>query len=95
MGMNRLPGSFSAERAASTRVFAFSWQRNGWLSRLVLGVVGIAAMALTLLLSVVFVAVALFGLAAAVIYLRWHARKLRKAMQPDVIEGQVRSRSVE
>jgi O-antigen/teichoic acid export membrane protein len=79
-----------------------SVQPKSWLGRVAVAIAGAAAMVVAFFLSIIALAVVAGLVAAAVIYLLWTTRRLRRAMREQasamreqVIEGEVESRDIQ
>jgi hypothetical protein len=79
----------------TVRVVHVSVQPKSWIGRLVLGIVGVAAMVVAVFLSVIAFAVVAGLVAVALIYLLWVTRPARRAMRDQVIEGEVKGRDIQ
>jgi O-antigen/teichoic acid export membrane protein len=84
----------STSQPQSVRVVHVSVQPKSWLGRLAVAIVGAAAMVVAFFLSIIALAVVAGLVAAAVIYLLWTTRRIRRAMREQVIEGEVESRDI-
>jgi hypothetical protein len=85
----------NAPRAPTVRVVHIELQPKSWFGRVVAGVLGIAALGLILVFSVIAFVVLGVLLTGAFVYFFWVSRKARRAMREDVIEGEIRGRKVE
>jgi len=92
----------STSQPRSVRVIHVSVQPKSWLGRLAVAIAGAAAMVVAFFLSIIALAVVAGLVAAAIIYLFWTTRRLRRAMREQrnamreqVIEGEVESRDIQ
>ena len=75
----------------STRVIHISVQPKTWFGKLIAGIVGIAVILLIFFVSVVALVVVTGIIVAAVIYLLWATRRLRRTLGNRTTDGEIQN----
>lgn len=76
------------------RVIHISVQPKTWFGKLIAGIVGITVMLVVFFLSAVAFVVATGIIVAAVIYLLWATRCLRRTLRNRTIDGEIQNRDL-
>ena len=88
------PQTSQRSRSETARAFHISVQPKTWFGKLVAGIIGMAVMLAALFLSLLALAIVSSIVLAAILYFLWTARRGRRTVRNQTIEGESDSRDV-